>query len=197
MTNQPDKDHELAEDGEGLVTRLLAQSRNDCEVILPVVYDELRRIARQRMTRERSDHTLQATALVHEAYGRLLGSDSPAWSDRRTFYAAAAKAMQRVLIDHARRSKSEKRGGNALRVTLGAPESPVEVEPDQLLALDDALDVLAAEDERAAEVTRMRFIVGLTVEETAQALQVSERTVAREWSFARARLMELLGESFQ
>ena len=165
------------------------------EAILPHVYEELRSIARQRMARERSDHTLQATALVHEAYGRLLGSEERGWDDRGHFFAAAAQAMQRVLVDHARRVSSEKRGGDRMRVTLGAPESPVELEADRVLALDEALEALAKEDEKAAQVTRLRFLVGLTVEETARALDISERSVAREWSFARARLMNLLEDA--
>ncbi len=181
---------------EGEVTRILRESGGGAEEeILPLVYDELRSIARARMSRERSDHTLQATALVHEAYGRLLGDEQPGWEDRRQFYAAAAQAMQRVLVDHARRSRAQKRGGDLLRVTLGAPEAPVEMEGDRLVALDDALVALAEEDERAAEVTRLRFLVGLTVEETAHTLGISERSVAREWTFARARLMTLLSEA--
>lgn len=180
----------------GEVTRILRASGDGAgEEILPLVYDELRNIARMRMSRERSGHTLQATALVHEAYGRLLADDEPGWSDRRQFYAAAAQAMQRVLVDHARKVRSQKRGGDLLRVTLGAPESPVEMESDRLVALDEALESLAAEDPRAAEVTRLRFLVGLTVEETAHTLGLSERSVAREWSFARARLTSLLSDS--
>lgn len=183
---------------EGEVTRILRESGGGAEeVILPLVYEELRTIARQRMARERSDHTLQATALVHEAYGRLLGDEQPGWEDRRQFYAAAAQAMQRVLVDHARRTRSQKRGGELLRVTLGAPEAPVEMESDRLVILDEALTLLAEEDERAAEVTRLRFLVGLTVEETAHTLGISERSVAREWSFARARLTTLLQEAEQ
>ena len=181
---------------EGEVTRILRESGDESEeAILPLVYDELRSIARARMSRERSNHTLQATALVHEAYGRLLGDEQRGWKDRRQFYAAAAQAMQRVLVDHARRTRAKKRGGELLRVTLGAPEAPVEMEGDRLVALDDALSALAEEDTRAAEVTRLRFLVGLTVEETAHTLGISERSVAREWTFARARLMTLLSEA--
>lgn len=184
------------ESSEGEVTRILRESGGGAEEqILPLVYDELRTIARQRMARERHGHTLQATALVHEAYGKLLGDEQPGWEDRRQFYAAAAQAMQRVLVDHARKTRTQKRGGELLRVTLGAPEAPVEMESDRLVILDEALAQLAQEDERAAEVTRLRFLVGLTVEETAHTLGISERSVAREWSFARARLMTLLQEA--
>ena len=182
-------------DAAGEVTRILRESSEGADArILPLVYDELRSIARQRMAGERSGHTLQATALVHEAYGRLLGEADPSWDDRRQFYAAAAQAMQRVLIDHARRVRSQKRGGELQRVTLGSPEAPVEMESNKMIALDSALRRLQDEDPRAADVTRFRFIVGLSVEETAQAMGISERSVAREWSFARARLISLIAQ---
>jgi RNA polymerase sigma factor (TIGR02999 family) len=176
----------------GEITRILRESRDSRREVLPLVYDELRSIARSRMSRERSNHTLQATALVHEAYGKLLRDELPGWEDRREFYAAAAQAMQRVLIDHARRAGSLKRGGHLLHVTLGVPEAPVSMDSEHILALDEALRVLAEDDERAAEVARLRFLVGLTVSETAKTLGLSERSVAREWSFARARLAVLI-----
>jgi len=177
----------------GEITRILRETPDGAEEqILPLVYDELRTIARNRMAGERAGHTLQATALVHEAYERLMGDVDPSWADRRQFYAAAAQAMQRVLIDHARRVRSQKRGGDYQRVTLGSPEAPVEMESDKMIALDGALQRLQDEDPRAADVTRFRFIVGLSVEETAHAMGISERSVAREWSFARARLMSLI-----
>ena len=184
------------DDRSGEVTRILRTGESGLDAsLLPLVYEELRTIARQRMSRERANHTLQATALVHEAYARLLGDQDMDWHDRGHFYGAAAEAMRRVLIDHARRVGSQKRGGDRHRVTLGAPESPVELEVEQVLALDDALDRLAAEDARAAEVTRLRFLAGLTVEETARSLEISERSVAREWAFAKARLTELLADA--
>ncbi len=179
---------------DGEVTRLLKGSEDSRREVLPLVYDDLRTIAKQRMSRERAGHTLQATALVHEAYGKLLNDRFPSWEDRREFYAAAAQAMQRVLIDHARKQRSLKRGGDRLQVTLGVPEAPVSMDSERLVALDSALATLLEEDERAAEVARLRFLVGLTVGETAQTLGISERSVAREWSFARARLTELMGE---
>lgn len=182
-------------DADGEVTRILrAGGEAVGDRILPHVYEELRALARSRMARERADHTLQATALVHEAYGRLLGEQDYDWRDRGHFFAAASVAMQRVLVDHARRVNSLKRGGDVDKVTLGAPGAQVEYDPAEVLQLDDALRTLAAEDERAAEVTRLRFLAGLTVEETAAALGISERSVAREWSFAKARLTELLGD---
>lgn len=182
-------------DRQGEVTRLLRAAGGGLDAdLLPLVYEELRGIARQRMTRERAGHTLQATALVHEAYARLVGDVDMEWRDRAHFYGAAAEAMRRVLIDHARRVASQKRGGDRMRVTLGAPESPVELEAEKLLALDEALSILGEEDPRAAEVTRLRFFAGLTVEETALALDLSERSIAREWAFAKARLADLLGD---
>lgn len=162
--------------------------------LLELVYDELRSIARGRMSGERGSHTLQATALVHEAYMRLCGSEPVAWEGRRHFYAAAAEAMRRILIDHARKQKSAKRGGDALRVTLGAVDVQEEFDSQQVLALTEALERLEAEDERAASVVRLRFFSGLTMEEIAQALEISERTAHREWTYARARLFQILGD---
>lgn len=179
------------------VTRLLRECGGDERAwaeLLPIVYDELRQIARRRMAGERSAHTLDATALVHEAWMRLVDDRGMDWKSRRHFFGAAAEAMRRVLVDHARRVKSLKRGGERERVPITICDLGVEDDPDRLLALDDALEVLGAEDARAAEVARLRFFAGLDVEETAHALEVSERTVMREWAYARARLAELLGE---
>ena len=167
------------------ITRLL-QAPGGSEQILPLVYDELRQIARRRMAGERSNHTLQATALVHEAYARLVGDVRMQWRDRRHFFGAAAEAMRRVLIDHARKLQTEKRGGDHVRVTLGAEEAAHEVESEQLLALDGALSKLGEVDAQAAEVVRLRFFAGLSVADVASALEISERSAAREWSYARA-----------
>lgn len=161
--------------------------------LLELVYDELRVLALRRMASERAGHTLQATALVHEAFLRLVGDRDMAWQGRRHFFGAAAEAMRRVLVDHARRVRSAKRGGDAARLQLSAIELAGETDPDRVLALDEALSSLAAEDERAAEVARLRYFAGLSVADTAAALEVSQRTVMREWEFARARLAELLG----
>lgn len=176
------------------VTRLLHEGTRSEVELLGLVYDELQAIAARHMSGERHDHTLQATALVHEAYIRLTGSERLDWRDRKHFYGAAAEAMRRVLIDHARRSKSQKRGGDWRSVTLGAQEMQMDVDAERALAVYDALDRLAREDERAAEVARLRFLVGLSVEETADTLGVSERSVHREWAFARARMTELLAD---
>ena len=174
-----------------MVTRLLGEG--DHEGLHSLLYVELREIADRRMGSERKDHTLQATALVHEAYLRLVQQQSVAWECRRHFYAAAASAMQRILIEHARRVGAEKRGGAARRVTLGAADAAVELDCEQAAGLHEALELLEAEDEQAAAVTRMRFLAGLSVEQTAAALSISVRSVHREWTFARARLFEILG----
>lgn len=173
------------------ISRLLADGA-DANRLFPLVYDEMRALARRRMQRERSDHTLQATALAHEAWERLACDTRMDWRGRRHFFGAAAEAMRRILVDHARRVNAEKRGGGRERVTLGAVDAPLDVEAERLLALTEALEQLESEDPRAAEVTRLRFLAGLSVEETAAALGIGERTVAREWAFARARLFELL-----
>ena len=159
----------------------------------PILYDELRRIAGDLMRKERVAHTLQATALVNEAYLRLVRDRDMNWRSRRHFFGAAAEAMRRVLVDHARKVRSEKRGGDRGRVTFTVIELVEDGDPERLLALDDALDRLETEDPRAAEVARLRFFAGLSVDDTAQAIGVSQRTVMREWTFARARLAEMLG----
>jgi len=160
--------------------------------LLPLVYDELKLLAQRRMGAERVGHTLQATALVHEAYMRLVADTEMDWNGRRHFFGAAAEAMRRVLVDHARKVKAGKRGGDQVRVTLSLGQMVTEEDPDRLLALDEALGTLAGEDARAAEVARLRYFAGLSVAETALALDCSERTVMREWTYARARLSELL-----
>jgi len=176
------------------VTRMLRAGKAEGDALLERIYDELRRLAEARMQKERGNHTLQATALVHEAWVRLIGDTPVEWRDRGHFYAAASEAMRRILIDHARRVRAQKRGGAAARVTLGAVDAALELSPERALALDEALTQLAAEDERAAAVARLRFLTGLSVEETALALDTSVRTVHREWTYARARLAELLGD---
>ena len=177
-------------EGKRELTRLLGAG--DRAALDGFVYDELHRMADRRMAPERREHTLQATALVHEAYLRLFEREDAAWSDRRQFYSAAAAAMRRILIEHARRVNRDKRGGSAQRVTLGAEDAALELDFVQVAGLNDALDRLEAEDERAAAVTRLRFLVGLSVEETAQALSISARSVHRNWTFARARLFQML-----
>lgn len=176
------------------VTRLLQAGPGGRAELFELVYGELRGIAGGRMRGERGAHTLQATALVHEAWLRLVDQERTDWRDRQHFFAAASEAMRRILIDHARRAGAEKRGGGLERITLGTVEHPVEVEPGEAVALAEALVRLEKQDARAAEVVRLRFFSGLSVEETAEALGVTVRTVHREWTYARARLFELVRE---
>jgi RNA polymerase sigma factor (TIGR02999 family) len=188
----------LTKPPESEITRILADVREAdrrevLERLLPVVYGELRRLAKAQMRHERPDHTLQTTALVHEAYLRMLGAQHPPWNDRAHFFRAAAEAMRRILIEHARKHRRIKRGGDRMRVSLSGLKLGVSEDPDTVLALDDALGRLDRQDPRAADVVRMRVFAGLSVEETAKALGVSERTVKREWSFARAWLFDALG----
>jgi RNA polymerase sigma factor (TIGR02999 family) len=180
------------------ITRILAGLRGAdrkeaLERLLPVVYGELRRLAKTQMRHERANHTLQTTALVHEAYLRMLGGQDPPWNDRAHFFRAAAEAMRRILIEHSRKHRRIKRGGDRARVSLSNLKLGVAENPDTILALDDALRRLDRQDPRAADVVRLRYFAGLSVEETAKALEVSERTVKREWSFARAWLFDALG----
>lgn len=177
------------------VTQILQEfdRREDASAeLLPLVYDQLKAIAGARMRGERAGHTLQATALVHEAYLKLVGDREVSWQNRAHFFAAAAEAMRRILIDHARKRKSEKRGGGAARAPLSVVDLAVESDPDQILALEEALTRLQGEDPRAAEIVNLRFFAGLSVDETTEATGLSRRTVMREWAFARARLFELL-----
>jgi RNA polymerase sigma factor (TIGR02999 family) len=179
-------------------TRLLERARADeraPDELLPLVYDKLKAIARRRMDQERTGHTLQATALVHEAWLRLAGDADVAWSSRAHFYGAAAEAMRRILIEHARSRGREKRGGRAKRLPLSVVDLASDPDSDQILALDDAIGRLERQDSRAARIVRLRFYAGLSVDETARALDTSRRTVLREWSFARAWLYRELGEA--
>jgi RNA polymerase sigma factor (TIGR02999 family) len=156
--------------------------------LLPVVYDQLRAIAKQRMAGERRDHTLQATALVHEAYLRLSARPDLSFEDPACFYAAAAEAMRRILIEHARAAGREKRGGSRRRVglPLNVVDLAADVDPEEILTLEDAIRRLAQEDPEVAKVVNLRFFAGLSVDETASALGVSASSVDRDWAYARA-----------
>jgi RNA polymerase sigma factor (TIGR02999 family) len=182
----------------GEVTRLLsavaAGRPLQFDRLLSLVYDELLLIARRRMGDERRDHTLEATALVHEAYLRLLGDagEGLAWSCRGHFFHAAAEAMRRILIEHARAKGRLKRGGDRQRETLDAAEPTVPDDPQDLLALDAAVCRLEKMEPRAAAIVRLRFFGGLSVEDAAEATGTSPRTVKREWAFARAWLYQQL-----
>ena len=155
--------------------------------LLPLVYDELRKLAAARMAEERPGQTLQATALVHEAYLRLVGGEAGApWNSRGHFIAAAAEAMRRILVENARRKKSEKRGGERNRIDLSQAEPLARADPAALLDLDELLTRLADEDPEAAGVAKLRIFAGLSVEEAAQALSTSRAGAYRQWAYARA-----------
>jgi RNA polymerase sigma-70 factor (ECF subfamily) len=182
------------------VTKLLAEwSKGDSaalEALMPLVYSELRRLASQYLSREKQSHTLSPTALVHEAYLRLV-NQKVTWQNRAHFFGVAASMMRRILVDHARSHLYAKRGGGALTLTLDeAIATPRQREVD-LLALDDALDSLAKLDERQSRMVELRFFGGLTIEETSEVMGVSAPTVKREWASARAWLYrEISGGSF-
>jgi RNA polymerase sigma factor (TIGR02999 family) len=154
--------------------------------LLPLVYDELRRLAGHLMARESPGQTLQATALVHEAWLRLGGEAQPEWKNRAHFFAAAAEAMRRILVDNARRKKAERHGGGLLRVDIDLGEISPGDSDDQLLALHDALDRLARQDPQKAEMVKLRFFAGLTLAQIAQVLGLSTPTAKRHWAYARA-----------
>jgi RNA polymerase sigma factor (TIGR02999 family) len=156
------------------------------EELLPLVYDELRRLAAHRLSRETPDHTLEPTALVHEAYLRLVGSPTVRWEGRSHFFAAAAEAMRRILIEQARRRRTLKRGAGKCRRELAEAELLVPEPREDLLALDEALKELATTDRAAADLVQLRYFGGLTIPEAAQVLGISPRTADRLWTYARA-----------
>lgn len=166
--------------------------------LLPLVYDELRALAGAYFQRQASDHTLQPTALVHEAYVKLIGPNDAGWESRAHFFAVAAKAMRQILTDHARRKKAAKRGGAEERqkVALSRIDTPVQSDEFDLIALEEALTKLADIDERQCRIVEMRFLAGLTVSEVAEVTSLSTATVEREWRMAKAWLRrELSGDA--
>lgn len=187
---------------ETAITQLLQQwstgDREAAEQVLPLVYDELRRIAAHHLRQERSEHTLQATAIVHEAYLRLSEEGSLRWPSRTHFYAFAAHLIRRILVDHARTRNRSKRGGDLQRVTVAELENLGDLSSGQspdIEALDDALTTLEEVDPRKAAVVELRFFAGLSIEETAEQLGVSAETVGREWRRAKAWLFKELRPS--
>lgn len=180
------------------VTQILLQIESGdpaaAEQLLPLVYDELRKLAAAKLAHEKPGQTLQATALVHEAYVRMLGSEesgdhgreSAKWDSRGHFFAAAAEAMRRILVENARRKQRLKHGGGRQRVDLGEHDVPDAPPPEQILALDEALNRLATEDSMAAKVVQLHFFAGMSIEEAADLLGVSRATAYRQWSYARA-----------
>ncbi len=189
----------MAEPEQGDVTRILAAigegEGRASEELLPLVYEELRKLAAQRMAREQPGQTLQPTALVHEAYLRLVGGGPVEWNSRGHFFAAAAEAMRRILVDRARRRGRIRYGGGRKRAPLGLENVAAEEKSQDLLVLDDALHRLEREDERMSRIVMLRFFAGLSVQDTAQALGISPMTVKRDWACARAWLYdEIYGE---
>lgn len=179
------------------VTQMLIEwndSGNAPARLMPLVYDELRRLARAYLRRERPDHTLQPTALVHEAYLRLVDQSRIKWQNRAHFFGIAAQMMRRILIDHARAHTSEKRGGSRQRLSLDEAAFLPEERAADLIALDDALKELALTDERKSQVVELRFFGGLSVNETAEVLGVHPATVDRDWVVAKAWLYREIGE---
>ena len=178
-----------------LLQRAQAGDTDAFDRLLPVVYDELRRVARARLRNERAGHTLQATALVHEAYLRLTESDLPTPQNRTHFFAVAARLMRQILVDHARKKHATKRGGGATVITLSDVAAAPEIALVDVLMLDGALVELTALDARLCQVVELKFFSGMSTAETAQALKVSTATVERDWTVAKAWLHQRLSPS--
>lgn len=172
------------------VTRILqsieAGDPTAAEQLLPLVYEELRRLAAHKMSNETPGQTLQPTALVHEAWLRLTGNENVRWDGRAHFFGAAAEAMRRILIDNARRKQALRHGGGQQRLDIQDIELPILPKDDQLLALNEALDKLAVRHRRKAELVKLRYFAGLTIPEAAELLKISEPTAKRDWIYARA-----------
>jgi RNA polymerase sigma-70 factor, ECF subfamily len=175
-----------------LLLRWSAGDRTALEALTPVLYDDLRRLARALLSRERPEHTLSATALVHEAYLKLIDQRRVQWQNRAHFFGAAATIMRRVLVDHARARLSDKRGGSVVKVAMDESVAFVEGLAADILDLDAALEALARFDERKAQVVQMKFFAGMTMPEIAAALALSDATVERDWTLARAWLVTRL-----
>jgi RNA polymerase sigma factor (TIGR02999 family) len=177
-----------------ILSRIEAGEPSASEELLPLVYDELRRLASARLSHEKPGQTLQATALVHEAFLRLVGVDTAKhWDSRGHFFAAAAEAMRRILVDNARRKQRLKRGGGWQRLDA-EPSEHISIETDgDLLALDEALDKLAAQDAESAEVVKLKYFAGLTIPQIAELFGVTSRTIDRRWAYARSWLRREVG----
>jgi RNA polymerase sigma factor (TIGR02999 family) len=180
----------LAHEHPSQVTKLLqgwpGGDRKDLEVLLPLVYDEPRRLAHHHLRNERPDHTLQSTALVHEAYSRLVGQDLPEWESRAHFFAIAAQLMRQILVDYARRRRTSKRGSGACMLTLDDAVALPQRKDVDIIALNDALNTLAEVDPRQSRVVELRFFAGLSLKETSEVMGIATATVQRDWTAARA-----------
>jgi RNA polymerase sigma factor (TIGR02999 family) len=176
------------------VTRILeAAQQGDpraADELLPLVYEEMRKLAASKMANEAAGNILQPTALVHEAWLRLVGNQKQAWNGRAHFFGAAAEAMRRILIEHARRKRAERHGGGQARIDIAEMEIAVPAQDDELLAVSEALEKFAARDKQKAELVKLRYFVGLTTEEAAEVLGISVPTADRWWSFSRAWLFQ-------
>lgn len=181
------------------ITELLdAHAKGDAKAfdrLMPLIYEELHRMAERRLMGERPDHTLSPTELVHEAYLKLIKFDRIHWQNSRHFFAIASRVMRNILVDYAVKQKSEKRGGKQQQVPLGNPEATGDIEISDILSIHHALQRLAKFDDRLVQVVECRFFGGLTIDETAQALGISSPTVNRDWCLARAWLNRELNES--
>lgn len=180
-----------------LLVRYTAGEKGALENLLPAVYSELRKLAQSYMRREKSNHTLQATSLVHEAYFRLINQNGVEWKNRGHFFGIAAQVMRRILVDHARAKHAEKRGGGETKVNFDEAFHWVAQDDrsEEILLVDSLLEKLNELDERQAKIVELRFFSGLSVEETAEALEISPATVKREWAVAKAWLYRELGRS--
>jgi RNA polymerase sigma factor (TIGR02999 family) len=179
----------MSQPAQNVTQLLLGWGKGDKEALdqlLPIVYDELRRQAARYLRRERVGHTLQTTALIHEAYIRLVDQRNMQWQNRAHFFGIAAQLMRRILVDHARTKKRAKRGGSDIRVSLADATLVVKSRDLDVVALDEALERLVEIDEQQARIVELRFFSGLTVEETAEVLSISPATVKRDWSMAKA-----------
>ena len=177
------------------ILKAIKAGRDDAtDELLPIVYNELRELATKKLRHEAAGHTLQPTALVHEAYLRLIGSADDNWENRAHFFGAAGEAMRRILIDRARSKKSQKKGGDAIQVSLDGLSEISEEKADELIALD-ALSELESLDSKKAELVKLRFFVGLNMEESAQALGISLRTAERNWAYAKAWLHRQINQN--
>src|SRR5262245_46094386 len=191
-TMLPQGEGMIQQDVTDLLRRWSGGDKRALEKLVPLVYQELRRLAQYHLARERSGHTLQSTAIVHEVYLRLCSADEPEWQDRAHFFAVAARMMRRILVDHSRRVGAEKRGGGAIHTPLDEALSlPIEKGVD-LAALDNALEALGKFDERKCQVVEMRFFAGLHAKEIAAVLKTTEATVRRDWIIAKSWLYRYL-----
>lgn len=176
-----------------ILSRIDAGEQRAIDELLPIVYDELRKLATHKMAQENPGQTLQATALVHEAYLRLLGSqNAECWNSTGHFFSAAAESMRRILIEHARKRARHKRGGDLKKFDLDAIDIAASASPESLLAIDEALETLSKKDPEAAQLVQLRYFGGLTIEQAAQAMDISSRTAYRQWNYARAWLCKQL-----